>query len=172
MNDQLGGIALIIGLVVTLTAFFTVIELLFPTLIAEIRTVADAQPGRSLLIGAVNFFFFGVVSLACLSLGDSANGAGGLRLLTLPGLLIAVGLGVALLFGLSAMAQLLGERLAPADSRRHRSLWGSLSLTLACLLPFVGWFALLPYVGLLGLGALIVGQMRKRRQRQQLSPQE
>lgn len=167
MNEQLGGIALVIGLVATLTAFFTVIELLFPTTIAEIRTVADAQPGRSLVIGVVNGFFFGVVSLACLSLGD--NPAGGLRWLTLPGLLIAIALGVALLLGLSAMAQLLGTRLAPDGSRFRRSLWGSLSLTLACLLPFAGWFALLPYVGLLGLGALIIRQMRKRRYRGQPS---
>lgn len=152
MNELLEVALVAAGLLVTLTAFFTVMELLFPARIAGIRRVADAQPGRCLAMGAVNFFFFGMLALASFAASDALD----LTFLALPGLVIGAALAVALAYGLAAVVQLVGERLLPTGSRPGRSIAGSLSLVLACGLPFVGWFALLPYIVLLGLGALVV----------------
>jgi hypothetical protein len=55
------------------------------------------------------------------------------------------------------MAELVGERLAPAQTALRRTLWGTLALGLGSALPFAGWFLLLPYAALTGLGAFIVG---------------
>jgi len=38
-----------------------------------------------------------------------------------------------------------------------KSIWGSVLLTFACALPFVGWFLLLPYLVFLGFGAVVLG---------------
>lgn len=159
MSDIIGALLAAIGLVVTFTAFFTVAELLFPAKIARIRETAGDQPVRSTLIGGVNALFFGAVGLVFIGVAENT----GLDFLALPGLLIGVFLALALAFGLAAIVQLLGERMAPEGSRLRRSIFGSLALLLACLTPFVGWFALLPYVGFLGLGAVILSVVRGRR---------
>jgi hypothetical protein len=38
---------------------------------------------------------------------------------------------------------------------------GTLILSLACGLPFVGWFLLLPYILIIGVGAAILGFFQK-----------
>jgi hypothetical protein len=38
-------------------------------------------------------------------------------------------------------------------------------MTLACALPLVGWFLLLPYLALVGLGACIIHAVTRYRQR-------
>lgn len=161
MIELLGAIVAILGILVSLTAFFVVVGLLFPARIAEIYAVADSQPGRSLLIGSVNFLFFGVVGLASIAVADNS----GIGLLALPGLIIGAALSIGLVFGITGMAHLVGDRLLSESSQLRRPLWGGISMTLACLLPFVGWFVLFPYVALVGLGALLISQSNKRRQR-------
>jgi hypothetical protein len=52
---------------------------------------------------------------------------------------------------------LIGERLFPDHAIWKQILLGSICLSLACALPFVGWFLLLPYVGFVGIGAVILG---------------
>ena len=55
------------------------------------------------------------------------------------------------------MVQLVGDKFAPeTDKQLIHTLWGTALLALACGLPFVGWFGLLPFIGLVGLGALIL----------------
>jgi hypothetical protein len=84
-------------------------------------------------------------------------------LLTLPGLFFLVVLGVGLSFGSAGMAQLAGKRLAPTQGEVRRDIWGALVLSLGSALPFVGWFLLLPYVELVGLGAFIIGFFHRER---------
>jgi hypothetical protein len=159
MSDIIGALLAAIGLLVTLTAFFTVTELLFPARIERIREVADEQPGRSLLLGSVNLLFFGAIALVFIGVAEDT----GMDILALPGLLIAGVLALALAFGLTAVVQLLGERTTPGGSRLRRSISGSLGLILACLTPFIGWFALLPYAAILGLGAVILALVHGRK---------
>jgi dolichol kinase len=122
-----------------------------------------AAPGRALLIGAVNLLFFGTLALACLGLADSS----GVQLLAVPGLALVILMAVALCGGLAAVVEETGARLLPAadpSSALRRTLLGTTTLTLACALPLVGWFLLLPYLALVGLGACIIHAVTRYRQ--------
>ncbi len=157
MQDAL-RIALLLGLLnIGLVAYFLAIRALFPRRVARARAVADQMPGRSFAIGLVNSLFFGAILLVLLGLGGNINNEFFRSILTLPAILILTLLGIGLSFGLAGIVELIGERLAPAQTAFRRTLWGTLALSLGSSLPFVGWFLLLPYAGLLGLGAFIVG---------------
>jgi len=140
-----------------LFAYFLTLTALFPKRIARTRAAADLMPGRSLAVGLVNFLFFGALTLVIFALANNIGNEAIRTLVTLPALLFLTVLGLGLSFGLAGMVQLVGERLAPAQSSFRRTLWGTLALSLGSSFPFVGWFLLLPYAGLVGLGAFIVG---------------
>ncbi|MDK1030295.1 MAG: hypothetical protein QGD96_13355, partial [Anaerolineae bacterium] len=46
----------------SISAFMVVVSLLLPTPIIKIQNVLDKRPGRSLLLGFVNFAFFGLIA--------------------------------------------------------------------------------------------------------------
>ena len=157
MIESLGPIFLLLVGLLSLVAFMTVMRALFPARLAAVRALAGAAPGRAFLVGFVNFVFFGGFALALLAL-SSRGGDGLLRvLLGVPAFFFLAVLAAGLSFGLSGMAQLVGLRLLPESADLRQTIWGALALGLACLLPFLGWFLLLPYAALLGLGAFILG---------------
>jgi hypothetical protein len=136
----------------TLTAFFVVLVALFPRRLARTRAVAEAMPGRSMLVGAINLIFFSAVVIALVALNQWT----GARLFVLPALAVLAVLLVAATFGLGGVVQLVGERLLPQSSGMRRTVLGTLTLGWACALPFLGWFGLLPLVVAFGLGAFIL----------------
>ena len=152
MNENTRPIILFVLVTVSLVAFFVVLKALFPHRLAKTSAVADAMPGRAFLVGLVNFLFFGALATAFLALNDRFGGG----LLVIPALFFLTPLTLGLSFGLGGITQLLGQRLVPQKTELQRTIWGALALGLACLLPFVGWFGLLPYTALLGLGAFII----------------
>jgi hypothetical protein len=48
-----------------------------------------------------------------------------------------------------------------------RTAYGAVILALACALPFIGWFGLLPYAGLLGIGAFILSFFQRQHSERQ-----
>jgi hypothetical protein len=158
-------IALLLAIVVaiaSLTAFFSALGIYFPSWVHGTYQVAATSPVRSFVIGFVNLVFFGVIALAFFAGADSS----GVQLLTLPALLITLLLVIALCLGLAGMVEQMGDRLSPATVGIRRTLLGTTVVGLACALPFVGWFLLLPYVGMVGMGAFIIfgiGTYRRRR---------
>jgi hypothetical protein len=146
----------------TLVALFLVIGVFFPKRFDFTRRAVQGSPGRSFWLGLVNFLFFGALAVAFFALGDNF----GVNLLGLPGLLILVVLAVGITFGLSAAALIVGEQVFPHRDPLQRKLYGGGLLVLACLTPFLGWFGLFPYAGLLGLGAFIEGWFRQRAEAQ------
>ena len=157
MQDALRIITLLILINIGLGAYFLTLGVLFPRRVAKTRTVADLMPGRSFAVGLVNFLFFGAITLVLFNIAERIGNDVLKTILTLPALFFLAVLGIGLSFGLAGMVQLVGERLAPAQTSFRRTLWGALALSLGSSLPFVGWFLLLPYAGLLGLGAFIIG---------------
>jgi hypothetical protein len=156
MNDIVRAFLWIVLLLAGLAGYFVVLEALFAKRVARTRALAASAPGRSFGIGAVNFVFFSVIAVILFSASDGASGV--LRaLLTFPALLIVAVLATALSFGLAAVAVLVGERALPEATALKRSIWGTVFLGLACALPLAGWFLLLPYAGLTGIGAFILG---------------
>lgn len=161
MNE---AIALLLAILIgsaTLTGFFATVALLFPNQVAGAQRVIVATPGRAFVIGLVNLLFWGLLTLA--SFASSEQFA--LPFLALPGVLIAALLLVALCLGLTTIVEHAGERLLPTAGALPRALVGATVIGLGAALPFVGWFLLLPYLLLLGLGGQIIYTISRYRRR-------
>jgi len=160
MNELLTVTLAILVLTFNLIPFFIALTTLFPARTAKTQEIANRMPGRSFVIGLVNFLFLLLIALALFSLSEQLGGV--LRgILLLPALFLTVLLAIALSFGLGSMAQLLGERLAPARPVWQRTLWGTILLGLGGSVPLLGWFLLLPYAAWVGMGAFIIGFFQK-----------
>src|SRR5262245_54680356 len=157
MQDALRIAILILLLNTGLVAYFLALRALFPRRVARTRALAEQMPGRSFAVGLVNYLFFGAILLVLIGLSSNITNEVLRGLLSLPVIVLATVLGIGLSFGLAGMVELVGERLAPAQTAFRRTLWGTLALSLGSSIPFAGWFLLLPYAGLTGLGAFILG---------------
>jgi hypothetical protein len=135
--------------------FVLVVGALFPRRVARTQAMAAASPGRALGIGSVNFAFLALTSFAFFVLADNLP----LGLLVLPGTIVLGLLVIGLGFGLAGLTHHIGERLAPNAPPTVRAIWGALATTLACLMPVAGWFLVLPYVALSGLGAFLLSYL-------------
>jgi len=160
MTDILRLFFIIILLTIALAAYFLVVNTLFANRVTKTRRVIDQMPGRAFGVGLVNFAFFGVIAVVLFSVADNAGGFGKV-VLTVPALLITAALAVMLSFGLTAMINLLGERILPEVGSWKQSVFGTAILSLACTLPFVGWFLLFPCIGFVGIGAFILGLFQR-----------
>jgi hypothetical protein len=151
---------------VCLVALFITLRALFPHRLARAQTVADRMPGRALLVGLVNFLFFSALTLAFVALSQLTKVA----LLGLPGVFFLALLAIGLSLGLASVAQLVGQRVATARTELMQTVLGTLTLSFACLMPFIGWFILLPYAGFLGMGAFVVGLFYRERPAPEVTP--
>ena len=156
MNEFFRLMLWLAALISGLIGYFLVLGALFSKRTAKTQAAVASMPNRALGIGMVNFVFFSVIAFLLFSIADSTDGFFKV-ILTIPAVLISAALVIALSFGLGAVANVVGERVLPEASSLKRSVWGTVFLGLACALPFVGWFLMLPYVGLTGLGAFIIG---------------
>lgn len=158
MNETLAGLLLVTISLLCLAAYLAVWRVLFTERVASLLAIALATPLRAFVIGLINLAFFGVVVLALASI---AGRGGAAVLLWVPALIALICLVVALSFGLSAFAQTIGERLLPETTPLRQSLIGALLLIGGSLLPIAGWLVLLPFVACVGVGAFVMGLMRR-----------
>ena len=156
MSDIARLFLILILMIVGLSAYFLVIQALFSPRVAKIKAIAPAMTARSFGLGLVNVVFFAVIALVSFSVAEN-TGPFVRGTLTISALIILGVLAIALSLGLAGMASLVGERLLPDLPAWKQMLWGTVCLALACALPFVGWFLLLPYVGFVGVGSVILG---------------
>lgn len=147
---------IVLLLTITLASYFLVIGALFSSRVTRTQAIINLTPGRSFGLGMVNFLFFGLTAFVMLSLAENA-GSFVKEILTIPALLILGFLAVLLSVGLTATVGHLAERLFTDMSAWKRNFWSTVILCIACALPFVGWFLLLPYIGFVGIGATILG---------------
>jgi hypothetical protein len=151
--DQLIGLLVAVPLLsATLVGLFIVMNALFTSWIARTCQAAETQAARSFLVGLVNLVFVGALISAVIALADNT----GLDFVIVLAVLLAAALAIAATFGLAAMVQVIGARLMPGGQGLRPAIWGTVSLTLGCLTPYVGWFGLLPYVVIRGLGAFVL----------------
>ena len=160
MNGFLTVSLAIIILTFNLIPLFIVLTALFPARIAKTMEVANRTPGRAFVIGMVNFIFFLVIALTLFTLAEKVDGLLN-AILIFPAIVIALILSIALGFGLGSISNLIGERLAPAQSTWKRTLWGTLLLGLGGSVPLLGWFLLLAYAVWIGMGAFFLGFFQK-----------
>jgi len=136
---------------VPLIVLFIVLGVFFPLRLARTRSLTLAMPGRALLVGFVNFLFFGALAFVFLQWGKN-----GTALLSLVAVLLCAMLSIGATFGLAAASETVAERLAPTMAGIWKSAAGAALLSIACAFPLLGWFGLLPYTLLLGLGGFIL----------------
>ena len=160
MNDMVRLLLIVILLTVSLAAYFLVIGALFPNRVEKTQRVINQMPGRAFGIGLVNLLFFGVILIVLITITDgNANRVNSVvrAILLIPTLILAGLLTAVLSFGFAGMVWILGERILPDLTTLKRSVWGTVILSFACALPVVGWFLLLPYAGIVGFGATLLG---------------
>ena len=156
MNTILPLFLAVLILTIGLAAYFLVVGALFTSRLTKTQRAIAQSRGRSFWIGLVNFLFFGVVALVLYAIGENAGD--GMRVITLiPALLITAMLIFILSLGLTGMVKTLGEHIFPDQSAWMQTALGTVILTFACAIPVAGWFILLPYAGLVGFGAVILG---------------
>lgn len=162
MSDMVRLLLVVILLTIGLAAYFLVVNALFPQRIAKTKSMIQSMPARSFGIGVVNFVFFAVIALVLFSVAENA-GPFIKGILTIPATIILASLTIVLSMGLAGMSNIIGERIFPDLSVWKQTLWGTVCLSLACALPFVGWFLLFPYIGFAGIGAVILGYFQREK---------
>lgn len=142
---------LVIG--VCFVALMVLLNLLLPTVSERGKTALLNHPWPAFFIGLANYLFLGGISLLLFALEIPPLGVLGL-------LITSFLLGITLL-GLPGLVKLVGERLAEACqvpvSPLWQLIWGTVTLTLAGLLPFIGWFLLTPTLLMVSFGAAVLG---------------
>ncbi len=157
MSEILRIFIIILFLTVSLAAYFLATHALFPQRVEKTKTIIQSIPGRSLGIGLVNFSFFSVIAIFLVSISENISNGFLKGMVMLPALIIIVFITIMLTFGLAGMTVHVGERIFADAPLWKQTLYGTICLSFACALPFIGWFLLFPYIGLVGIGAFILG---------------
>ena len=147
---------------ITIIALFAALTLLFPTPVEKTRLNLENSLWRSLLLGVVNFIFFGLLAALFISLAERTGEILGGILVLLTGIIV-VGFAIFAIIGLSAFANLLGERIGGGKTAFASNLRGGALLVLSALVPYVGWFIFLPLVLWAGFGAAISALLRREK---------
>jgi len=163
MNNILGLLFLIVFGGVGLISIFVVINVLLPTFLEQTRMALETSPGRSLLLGLINFLCIGVVDALLIWLAQLASGTKILSgILVIIGGLITSALALLAFLGLASFADLLGHHIGEPKNEFLAILRGGVLLILAGLTPFIGWFAFTPLMILTALGGAIQTIFRQR----------
>jgi hypothetical protein len=147
-------------LIIGFACYFLVLGAFFPRRTTKTMNVVQQMPGRSFGIGLVNFLFFGTITFVMFGIADTFQESGNniLNLILLIPTLLLTGALLSLLFvGLTALSNLLGERLFPELTQWRKTFWGTVVLGVASSIPAVGWGLLFPLIALTGFGAVILG---------------
>jgi hypothetical protein len=154
-----------------LVAFFITLEALFGELVEGITRSAEEKPGRAFWVGLGNTVFLIAIAVGLMSLAEiSVWGIVPAVLGFCVGIFVAVGI----VFGLAGMVRLIARLVFPGKEGWKLQASGAGVVILACLVPYIGWFGLFPYLGLRGFGAFILHLMelyRANRMRKQVESQ-
>ena len=163
MGEIIGLILLTISSIVTLVAMLVLLPALIPNKVSQAQIVLQQSPGRSFVIGLVNFIFFFVIAAVLFQGGDFAS------LLALIILLALFGLAA---IGLAGVVLIVQARIYEDGSIKEirQTMKSATLLTLAGLFPLIGWFVLTPIVLLCCLGAVIMVLVRRQKQEAMSGP--
>ncbi len=147
---------------ISLLAFFATLVLLLPKPIMQTQQVLETSGGRSLLLGLVNFIFFGMLATLGVWLGEKTGGLLAGIFVVLSSIII-LAIAFLTLIGLVALANLLGTRIGKKSTPFVTILRGGGLLILAALAPYVGWFLFAPLAVWASFGGAISALIRKRK---------
>jgi len=150
MADLFKWVFLVLGLLITLVSYWVLFEALYSGVVERARDRYANRPVRTILIGAAVCV---PVTLIGTLFVNAPNAVGKFIGLVLLMLLFAMGL-----LGSSGLCRLVGERLpSPVDAAQpwRRVFRGGTVLSIAFVLPMVGWFLVLPLTLVSGVGAAV-----------------
>jgi len=157
MADVLTWFLVIVGIILVLNSYWLAAVSLAPGWVAA---CADRyrQPGRVTLTGVI-VVIPGVILVMLFR--NSHHAIGNALSIIVIGILLIVGMA-----GSAGMAQRIGQGLvSPKDEIQpwRRVLRGGIVFAFMMLLPFVGWFVVLPWALVSGLGAVTLAWTASRR---------
>ncbi|MEW6302668.1 MAG: hypothetical protein AB1705_04305 [Verrucomicrobiota bacterium] len=149
LSDVFMWFLIITGLMLVFICYWLASEALFPAVVGRARA-AYAKPVKMTLIGAVIAVPLVFLAISIMSIKNPAVKLVGGTILATP---IMLGL-----LGSSGLSQRIGCGLpSPNDELQpwKRVLRGGIILTFMMLLPFLGWFLVLPWALISGVGAAV-----------------
>ena len=156
MEERIGGLILLIASGATLAALLALMVVLLPSLSNRTARTMETMPGRSFVLGAINFIFFSAVAFVLAQLGDGIGGFFG-GIFSLTALFIAIILLLLLSVGLAGLVRLISDRTNDGKPVSVGQLFRAAVLLVgAGLAPLAGWFVLTPIALFIGLGATII----------------
>ncbi len=159
MADVLKIFLIVLGMLIVTISYWLAAEALFPRLVTRAQERYRTHPVRITLLGALVGTPLVAVGSGLLQAGSAPAKAAGFLLAS-----VAVFGG---LVGSAGLSRRIGAGLpSPADSGQpwRRVLRGGVVLALMSLLPFAGWFLVLPLALLSGLGAALAAGFDLRRE--------
>ena len=156
LAESMVGLLAVVLVGLCLIAMLLTIAALWPQRSRRVRACLESSPIKSILVGLVNYVFVGAIAILFLNMEP----------LAVVGLILLAVLAAGSLVGLSAISESLGERLydlrAQRTNRYSHLIAGGSTLYLAALLPFLGWFVLIPGLFVAGLGAFVLSLASRR----------
>lgn len=149
---------LIVGTMLVFISYWVAAEALFPQMVARTRSLYQ-RPFKLTLLGLV-------LAVPLIALGIFVMNLPTAPVKIIGGLIISLPV-VAGLAGSSGLCQKVGLGLPmPADEQQpwRRVLRGGIVLTVTFLLPFIGWFFILPWTLVSGFAAAVLAILPERRQ--------
>lgn len=156
MADVLQITLLIVGTLMVFISYWLAAEALFPRMVERARQQYTTHSIRITLIGIAiiaPLWFLGIL------LAQGGKPVIGIALMGIPWLLGMI--------GSAGLTQRIGVGLPSALDQTQpwrRQLRGGIVLSLTFLLPFVGWFFVLPWTVVSGLGGLVVAIITRNKQ--------
>lgn len=149
---------LIIVSAISLGALVIMLRALFAKGVLLSQQFLERSPWRAFFIGLVNYIFLAAI-IAVIS-------ATGIEPLNLIAVFILIAVIILTAFGLSGLAQLLGQRIAvlrdKVMSPFSETVWGVTTLIVASLLPVIGWFFIAPVLLIVSFGAAVLGWRNRK----------
>ena len=159
MADVLKFVFLILGVLLVYISYWLAATALFPALVERTSHQYQTHPVKITLMGLL--MLLPLAGLGAL-IGHPAHPVAKAASVVMYGVPALLGL-----LGSAGLSQRIGSGLPSAIDELHpwrRELRGGIVLSLTFLLPFIGWFVVMPWAIVSGLGAVVVCLTRKERQ--------
>ena len=157
MADVLKIALLLIGFLLCYVVYWLASAALFPAVVERAKLQYDTRPVRATLAGLGLALPFIALSVGIGSVAHPAAKVLGVALICIPvlyGLLGSAGLALRIGAGLKSSLD---------DTQPwRRMLRGSVVLSLTFLLPVIGWFIVMPWAIISGLGAAVIAMFQKQ----------
>jgi hypothetical protein len=147
----------ILGFVIVFVAYWLMAAGLFPKFVERSAERFGKTPIKAVLLGAI---IGAPLVILGIKVSQSPNG-----LFKLLGLAIALLPLLIALFGSAGLALRIGQGLPSARDEGEpwrRMLRGSVVLALSFVLPFIGWFGLMPFAFLGGFGVFLLRLIERK----------